>query len=63
MRIDNSGIYLIASFDIENDIIYFSSFNNDKVYEYRNQTYSERATTFYLRTKTFFLILKPKFLS
>ena len=45
MRIDNSGIYLIASFDIENDIIYFSSFNNDKVYEYRNQTYSERATT------------------
>ncbi|MFZ2323383.1 MAG: T9SS type A sorting domain-containing protein [Ignavibacteriaceae bacterium] len=45
LRIDNSGIYSIASFDIENNTIYFSSFNNYKVYEYRNATYSERTIT------------------
>lgn len=39
LRIDNSGIYSIASFDIEKDTIYFSSFNSNSEYEFKGGTY------------------------
>ena len=31
LRIDNSGIYSIASFDVKNDVIYLSSFNSNSI--------------------------------
>lgn len=40
LRIDNSGIYSIASFDVENDVIYLSSFNSNSIFKYMGQKYS-----------------------
>ena len=34
LRIDNSGIYSIASFDVDNDAIYLSSFNSNSLFKY-----------------------------
>ena len=45
LRIDNSGIYSIASFDIENDVIYFSSFNSNTEYEFNKGKYSENSSS------------------
>jgi len=45
LRIDNSGIYSIASFDIENDVIYFSSFNSNIEYEFNKGKYSENSSS------------------
>ncbi len=45
LRIDNSGIYSIASFDIEKDIIYFSSFNSNSEYEFKGGQYSKVSAT------------------
>ena len=36
LQIDNSGIYSIASFDIDKGGIYFSSFTQNGIYEFRN---------------------------
>ncbi len=36
LRIENSGIYSIASFDIDKDRVYFSSFTAEGIFEYRN---------------------------
>ena len=42
LRIENSGIYSIASFDVDNNGLYFSSFNSDKEFEFKNSGYSEK---------------------
>lgn len=39
LRIDNSGIYSIASFDVENGVIYFSSFNSKSIFKYTGENY------------------------
>ncbi len=44
LRIDNSGIYSIASFDIEKDAFYFSSFNSNSEYEFKGGIYSKIST-------------------
>jgi len=41
LKIDNSGIYSIASFDVEDDVISFSSFTKTGIYEFRNGKYSK----------------------
>ncbi|MHB1050369.1 MAG: T9SS type A sorting domain-containing protein [Bacteroidota bacterium] len=44
-RIENSGIYGIASFDFANDILYVNSYDSPKIYAYKNGTFSAiRAT-------------------
>ncbi len=39
LRIDNSGIYSIASFDVENGVIYLSSFNSKSIFKYTGENY------------------------
>lgn len=40
LNIENSGIYSISSFDILNDTIYFSVFNEKKIYKYHAGNFS-----------------------
>ncbi len=46
LRYDNSGIYSIASFDIANDVIYFSSFNNKSLFKYSNKIFVSVSNSF-----------------
>jgi hypothetical protein len=39
-RIENSGIYGIASFDITDDILYVNSYDSPKIFAYRKGTFS-----------------------
>ncbi|MCP5061123.1 MAG: hypothetical protein GY936_01490, partial [Ignavibacteriae bacterium] len=40
LQIDNSGIYSIASFDVDDESIFFSSFTKDGIYEIRNRKFA-----------------------
>ncbi len=42
LRIDNSGIYSIASFDVDNGIVYLSSFTSKSIYKYKGKNYYEQ---------------------
>lgn len=43
LRIDNSGIYSIASFDVKNDVIYLSSFNSNSIFKYTGNKYYQES--------------------
>ncbi len=47
IRIDNSGIYSIASFDVENDVIYFSSFSSNSIFKYTGKSYYQESGSLY----------------
>nr|MDA3861007.1 T9SS type A sorting domain-containing protein [Melioribacteraceae bacterium] len=44
LQIENSGIYSIASFDIDNEAILFSSFTKAGIYEFKNEKFSLQST-------------------
>ncbi len=53
IRIENSGIYSIASFDVKDDLISFSAFNKTEIYNFKNSNlYSTKAN---LKAETDFI--------
>jgi hypothetical protein len=44
LRIDNSGIYSIASFDVDNDKVYFSSFNKPGIFQFAQDGFIAKNT-------------------